>query len=132
MEILIKLAEIVAPIIIALIGIIPTIKNGTKTTKAAIDEIDRKLDEHIKDEEFKDAKACRVRILRFYDELCEGKMHSENHFEDIIEDINKYEAFCKAHTDFPNNKGQLAMEDIKDTYSKLKRKNAFLQPKGEI
>lgn len=128
MEFLLKLAEICAPILIALIGIIPTVKNTSKETKKAIDNVEKKLDEHIKDESENMAKQCRVRILQFWDECCEGRQFSENHYEDILEDIDCYEAFCASHPDFHNNKGKMAMQGIKDLYQKKKLTNAFLQP----
>ena len=123
---ILKVIEICVPVLIALIPILPTIVSAGKKTRTAVEAVDKKLDDHIQEQEFADAKACRTRILRFYDEICEGKLHSENHFEDILEDIDKYEAFTRAHPDFPNNKGQLAMKHIKDVYEKCKLKNSFL------
>lgn len=88
--------------------------------------IEAKLDAHIKEDEWYQAKDRRIRILRFYDEICEGKMHSQCHFEEILEDIDEYENFCTAHPDFHNNKGKIAMTSIKTCYYKAKQNNNFL------
>lgn len=137
MEYLIKFAEIIAPILIALIGIIPTIKKSNKEVverlektdkemKGRIDDLETKVDAAEKKREFDNMKSCRIRILRFYDEICAGVHHSEGHFDDIIDDINEYETFCSRHEDFKNNKGKSAMAGIKRTYDELKAKGAFL------
>lgn len=122
-----KFVELCVPIIIALIGIIPTVISNGKKTQEAVKEIKISLEDHIQESEWQNAKQVRVRILRFYDEICEGKKHSENHYEDILEDIDWYEAFCDSHPDFHNNKAKMAMEHIKNTYELLKRENKFLE-----
>lgn len=118
---------VLIPLIIALIPVITTVvSNGNKTVKA-VDEVSKKLDAHIKDDNFRSAKSTRIRILRFNDELCAGVKHSENHFEDILEDIDSYETFCERHPDFHNNRGVLAMAHIKAVYTECKEKNSFLR-----
>lgn len=115
---------------LALLGtIFTTICAGVGNRKKIvqrIDEVEKKLDEHIKDDGWRAAKQARIRILRFDDELCRGVKHSENHFEDIIEDIDDYESFCDKHPDFKNNKGRAAMSHIKAVYSECKLKKSFL------
>ena len=88
-----------APVLVALVGIIPTvISNRKKTqetleqtrkeTKEQLDRVQRTLDNHIKEDEDDKARNQRYRILRFYDEMCEHRRHSESHFEDILHDID--------------------------------------------
>lgn len=119
----------VAPILIALIGIIPTVLTNGKKTRDKVGDLQTTLDKHIKEDEDDAARNRRYRILRFYDEMCEGRLHSESHFEDIVEDIDKYEKYCIKHPDFVNNRGKLAMKYIKDTYYKIKITGGFLQHK---
>ena len=122
-----ELLKVIVPIIVALIPVLATVlENGKKTVKA-VDEVSKKLDAHIKDDDFRAAKAARIRILRFYDEVCAGDKHSENHFEDIIDDIDFYEQFTKAHQDFHNNRGEIAMKRIKEVYEKCKNEGSFLR-----
>lgn len=119
------------PILVALVGIIPTIISNRKKTGEAIEALQKTLDEHIREDEDERARNQRARILRFYDEICEGRQHSESHFEDILDDITDYETYCAKHSDFRNSRGAIAMEAIQDTYSHIKRKGGFLIHKEE-
>lgn len=138
------LVQAAIPLAIALVTTIATVSNNRKKTGDKLDELKKELKEeikasnddiddvkktlaaHIKEDEESKTRQARIRILRFYDEICEGKRHSENHFEDIIEDIDDYESFCDSHPDFKNNRGQTACEYIKEIYKKIKAENGFL------
>ena len=129
----IEILKACAPILVALVGIIPTIRSNRKKTQESIDQmkgsittLQETLDKHIKEDEDDKARAQRYRILQFYDELCEEKKHSESHFEDILDDIDSYEAYCDKHPEFKNNRGKAAMQYITDTYYKVKSKGGFL------
>ena len=129
----IEILKACAPILVALVGIIPTIRSNRKKTQDSIDQmqgsittLQETLDKHIKEDEDDKAREQRYRILQFYDELCEEKKHSESHFEDILDDIDSYEAYCDKHPEFKNNRGKAAMQYITDTYYKVKSKGGFL------
>ena len=108
-------------------AVISYLSNKTsKSTADKIDAVEAKLDAHIKDDEWATAKQCRVRILRFDDEIYSGIEHSENHYEEILDDIDFYERFCKSHPEYVNNKGQMAMAHIKAEYKRRKANNNFL------
>lgn len=126
----------VAPIIVALVGIIPTIIANRKKTEKTLSnnnvamekrlaKMQSTLDQHIKEGEIDKAKSQRIQILRFYDEICAGRKHSESVFEDIVDTIDEYEKYCEAHPDFKNNRGKLAMVHVKDTYDTLKSGGKF-------
>ena len=126
-----------APVLVALVGIIPTVisnrkktqetlEQNRKETKEQLDRVQRTLDNHIKEDEDDKARNQRYRILRFYDEMCEHRQHSESHFEDILDDIDSYEQYCNRHPDFRNSRGHIAMKNIQSTYDKLKTTNGFL------
>lgn len=133
-----------APVLVALVGIIPTIINNRKKTQASlnemmeelkkdsketnekVDKIGKQLEDHIKENEDDNAKQARARILSFYDEICENKKHSESHFEDILDDIDYYENYTESHKDFKNSRGKAAMNYIRSTYSKVKETGGFL------
>ena len=123
--------------IAAAIAIIPTIianrkktqdsiKESNEATKKQFDSFKADFDNHVKEYEAAKAASQRYRILRFYDEVCEGRRHSESHFEDILDDIDAYDAYCEAHREFKNNRGHVAMQYIRDTYGKIKAKGGFL------
>ena len=122
-----------APIFVALVGIIPTIISNRKKTDEAIKQteetikkVQTTLDVHIREDENERARNQRYRILRFYDEICENRRHSESHFEDILDDISDYEAYCIKHPDFKNNRGEIAMQQIQEVYKKIKSEGRFL------
>ena len=129
----IEILKACAPIFVALVGIIPTIRSNRKKTQESINQmqgsittLQETLDKHIREDDDNKAREQRYRILQFYDELCEGKKHSESHFEDILDDIDSYEAYCDKHPEFKNNRGKAAMQYITDTYYKVKSKGGFL------
>lgn len=72
------------------------------------------------------ARGCRIRILRFEDEMRHDVSHSEDHFEQVMEDINTYEDYCGRHPDFHNGIGKHAMEHIKEVYDECVRQHKFL------
>jgi len=115
-----------APILVALVGIIPTIISNRKKTDESIAQVQKTLNAHIKEDENEKARNQRYRILRFYDELCEGRRHSESHFEDILDDISDYKMYSLRHPDFRNSRGTIAMHEIENTYKKVKRNGGFL------
>jgi hypothetical protein len=89
--------------------------------------IGRALNTEVIDEIRKnEAGNARYRIIRFDDEVRHKTRHTEEHFNQIIDDIDMYEAYCTKHPDYENNKARLAIRNIKDTYTKCKRDNSFL------
>ena len=124
-------------IAVAFIAIIPSIRANRKKTDEAVKEsqeaakkdmekMQTTLNNHIREDEDERARNQRYRILRFYDELCEHRKHSESHFEDILDDIDDYEKYCVTHPQFRNNRGKVAMEYIKSMYGKVKSSGGFL------
>lgn len=90
-----------------------------KTMKSEIDTIrDENREIHAKD--------CRVRILRFSDEIYLGQNHSQGHFKQVLGDITHYENYCDKHPEFENQIAVAAIEQIKDTYNARLRKHDFL------
>lgn len=83
-----------------------------------VDVLD-KLDENT-------ASTCRYRLIRFDDELRHHVKHTEEHFDQILDDITTYERYCKEHPNYPNSKAVLAIENIKSTYVKCREENSFL------
>ncbi len=73
------------------------------------------------------AKDCRVRILRFSDEIYLGQPHSQEHFKQILGDITHYEKYCDAHPEFENQIAVAAIAQIKDSYNDRLRKHDFLK-----
>lgn len=74
------------------------------------------------------AKIARARIQRFADELYyrTDLSHSRQHFEQIFDDINAYDAYCESHPQFANHKTIEAANIIKNTYHKCLEDHSFL------
>ena len=83
----------------------------------------KKLDEK---SDMREAISARVRILRFNDELLEGRMHSKDSFDQVESDITTYKTFCESHKDFKNNQTELTIENIDHNYSERLQKRDFL------
>ena len=127
MEVLELILKFLGPVIVAAITIIPSIRSNRKKTDDKIDALTKKLEDHIKEDEQNSIRQARTRILRFYDEECEGRKHSQNHWEDIIDDVDTYENYVVDNPDFKNNRGEAAMSYIKESYRINKESGGFLQ-----
>lgn len=76
--------------------------------------------------EERDAINCRIRILGFADELRTHTKHSQESFEQVLEDIDVYEKYCDSHPEFKNNRTVRAKERIKTTYDRCMAQDDFL------
>lgn len=81
------------------------------------------LDTNVSEER---AMCSRYRIIRFSDEIFMGEKHSQDHFDQIFVDIDIYEAYCATHKDFKNNKGQRAVQNVKQQYDRCMKNHDFL------
>lgn len=96
------------------------IEQDMKTVKREVDTIrDENREVHAKD--------CRVRILRFSDEVYLGQPHSQEHFKQILGDITHYEKYCEEHPEFENQIAVAAIGQIKESYNQRLRKHDFLK-----
>ena len=73
-----------------------------------------------------EATTCRYRILRFNDEILHEQKHTKEHFDQILDDVTRYEKFCAEHPEYENNKAVLAIENIKRVYQNCSNDNSFL------
>lgn len=72
---------------------------------------------------------ARRRILRFADECIRGEKHSEEYFNDILDDITMYTNHCDRNPGFKNAKCALSIEIIENAYRHCVEENDFLQRK---
>ena len=79
-----------------------------------------------KEEELERVRMARQRILRFNDEILFEKRHSKEHFDEILEDIDIYEEYCRTHEDYENNKAVLAIATIREVYKDCLKTHDFL------
>ena len=72
------------------------------------------------------AELRRTHILRFGDEIRLGVSHSEEHFDQVLLDISKYNKYCSSHPNYLNDKAGATIALIKATYADCLAKNKFL------
>jgi hypothetical protein len=89
-------------------------------------QLSSRLDQMEADNEEREIKHVRIRLLRFGDECSHEVRHSREHFEQVIEDVDAYESYCREHPDFKNNKATLTIQIIKDTYQRRLVNNDFI------
>lgn len=102
------------------------VDDGFAKLDQKIDDVDAKVDE-------RSAVSARVRILRFADEMNEGRKHSKDSYEQALSDVDFYELYCygdgkdiKGHPSFKNNKTEQTIEYIKRSYAERLEKHDFL------
>lgn len=62
---------------------------------AKVDRLESEVQAMRKVNDEQEAINCRYRILRFGDEVKHGTRHSQEHFEQILADIDAYEIFAE-------------------------------------
>ena len=74
----------------------------------------------------RDARIARENILRFDDELIEGRHHSREYFRVILEDdVDNYEHYCASHEGFKNSFTAEAVDHIREVYKGLVNTGKF-------
>ena len=91
-----------------------------------IKEIKNKDEEQDRLIELREAKAARRRILCFSDEIRKKDKHSEELFNDVLDDISNYKIYCNNHPTFQNERAVLAIQVIEKTYHQCISDNDFL------
>lgn len=102
------------------------LKKQVEKLDEKVDGLEMKLEESEAKADKREAITCRVRILRFGDELRIGTPHSKENFDQVLSDIDTYKKFCDGHKDFENEKTVATTEIIKDNYRERISKNDFL------
>lgn len=90
-----------------------------------IQKLDEKIDKLDGELSERTAVSCRVRILKFMDEILEGWSHSHDSYTQVLQDITNYERFCAEHPLFKNNQTVATIEYIRNDYQERLEKNNF-------
>lgn len=59
-----------------------------------------------------EATECRIRIIRFSDEILHHVEHSKENFDQVLDDISFYTNYCQTHPEFKNGKAVFAIQNI--------------------
>lgn len=88
-----------------------------KPVSEKIDDMDKKLDEHI-------AQSYRNKILSFQNELLHNVKHTQEQFDEVLSACEQYEDHCEQNK-VKNDKCKFAIEFIQDTYKKCLNERSF-------
>lgn len=91
--------------------------------EAAQVETRRRLDEHIRVDDERNADLHRAYILRFNMELRRGMQHTDEDFNEILYNIKCYERYCKDHPEYQNNRAVHAIKHIENVYDERQEEN---------
>lgn len=92
---------------------------------ASLDKISKKLDAHIAQDKEDKISDMRIRILTFFDDETHGFTHSKEHWIIIVENIDDYEDYCKAHPTYANCKAEIAITYLKEKFAEKLKNNDF-------
>ncbi len=135
MEVLRVILSDVLPALIAGVVSVILANNAAKREKEKeknvvverLDELNRKLDDHIREDCEAKADEGRLRVLRFGDEVRRGIQHTEEHWTDILRDIDRYEAYCDSHPNYENNRATRTIQYLKNIFDEHLENNDFLK-----
>lgn len=68
---------------------------------------------------------CRVRILRFEDEVLHNIRHTKESFDQVMSDITYYEDYCRNNPKFLNNMIDIIIKHIKNVYARQLQTHDF-------
>ena len=102
---------------------------SVEDVKRAQQDTRKALDEHIQSDDERNADTLRMRVLHFNNELLRDVRHTREDFIEILAVIDAYEAYCRSHPDYRNNRAVFAIQNIKRVYAERPQKRDFL---GEI
>lgn len=90
-----------------------------KQILAALNDVQNEIKEIREELSRRDAVSARVQILRFKDELYNNVTHSQEYFEQILDDIETYNKYCNEYPKFRNGRTKAATEYINEEYTRL-------------
>ena len=93
-------------------------KDCSKKILEAIQKINNKIDQRT-------AIGCRIRILKFMDEIIEGWEHSKDSYNQIMRDITDYLQYCDDHPQFLNHQTDATIERLEKDYEQRLATNDF-------
>ena len=90
-----------------------------------IQKLDEKIDKLDGELSERSAISCRVRIIKFMDEILEGWSHSHDSYVQVMQDITNYLRYCAEHPEFKNHQTEVSITHIKADYQERLEKNDF-------
>lgn len=94
-----------------------------------IDEVEKRLDTHIKDSDEAELKARRTNILDFSSSVIRGVNYHKEKFDFMITECDNYEKYCKEN-DITNGVAIASIAEIRRIYAERLRDDDFLREKA--
>ena len=91
---------------------------GVKAVSDKVDALEKKVAEN-------QATTIRVRILRYEDEVQNGISHSKDSWNQVMDDIRRYEIYTETHPEFMNNITVASINHLKNKYAELLEERAW-------
>lgn len=102
------------------------VKKDITSISKDIEDLRSQIDRNDRDRKEDNAINCRVRILRFADDLQEGRKCSKDTYDQCLSDIDYYEKFCGLNPSFKNNQTASTVDYIKRVYQERLEKHDFI------
>lgn len=102
------------------------LKNQLQEIVKSINKLENALLSHITEEGAARADDARMRIILFGDESKRGISHTEEHWKDILRDIDKYETYCTQHPEYLNSRAVNTIDFLQDRFQQHLQNNDFL------
>lgn len=97
-----------------------------KEIKEDLQSVHTELDDLKALDEKREADAARNRILRFDDELRRKVDHSEEFFNQILDDVTAYTTYCDNNDKYPNSRADGAIKHIEEVHAYCKENDKFI------
>lgn len=107
---------------------------GKKLNKAIfdkVDEIEKKLDKHIEEDNKAKLEAQRRDILDFANACMNKRRHTQEQFKFVIKKCDEYEKYIEDNH-IKNGEITSAIEEIRRLNTKCRQENSFLKPGEEF
>ena len=106
-------------------------KKLNKSILDKVDEIEKKLDEHIKEDKTEKLENQRRDILEFANSCMNKRKHTQEQFTFVIKKCDEYEKYIEDNN-IKNGEITSAIEEIRRLNTKCRQENSFLKPGEEI
>lgn len=112
-----------------LLGLIGKKLNASMLKK--VEDIEKKLDDHIKADEKEKLETQRRDILEFANACMNKRKHTQEQFNFIIKKCDEYEKYIEDNH-IKNGEISSAIEEIKRLNTKCRQENSYLKPGEEF
>lgn len=96
-----------------------------------VDEVDKKLDNHIKEDEKEKLETMRRDILEFANSCMNKRKHTQEQFTFVIKKCDEYEKYIEDNH-IKNGEISSAIEEIRRLNTKCRQENSYLKPGEEF